>query len=268
MVAKKTNIDPRTQKILEELGINTNDPDTIWEIHGTSVIRHRAVELAGAKKGIVINSLEEVETNSEQGIAVIKCTASLGDRKVITYGEASPKNNRAVQYPYAMAEKRAVDRAYLKLIGVHGFVYSEDEIDDRKPINSMLDSLEINPPGQRTSKSQGTAKANTAKTKVVSPGGDKAGSNGSALENEWEFRRLRGDAHVCQDVGEFKAKIRQSMSDIDNSNDFANKSKVDFLKQLWVVNDLYLEKMKLEHNNTYELLKLDHRRFIENLEVV
>ena len=32
-------------------------------------------------------------------------------------------------YPYAMAEKRAVDRAILKLLGLHGFVYSEDEMD-------------------------------------------------------------------------------------------------------------------------------------------
>ena len=28
-----------------------------------------------------------------------------------------------------MAEKRAVDRAILKLLGLHGFVYSEDEMD-------------------------------------------------------------------------------------------------------------------------------------------
>jgi len=267
MVAKKTNIDARTQKILEELGIDTNDPETVWEIHGTSVIRHRAVELAGAKKGIVINSLEEVETNSEQGVAVIKCTASLGDRKVITYGEASPKNNRAVQYPYAMAEKRAVDRAYLKLIGVHGFVYSEDEMSGTSSVNSSLDSLEMNPTGQRTGKSQGATEENTANTKVASPGGDKGVSNGSTLENEWEFRKLRGDSYICKDVGKFKTKIRQSMSDIYNSNDFANKSKVNFLEQLWSVNDLYLEKMKLEHNSTYELLKLDHRRFVESLEV-
>ena len=48
--------------------------------------------------------------------------------KVITYVEASPKNNKN-NYPYAMAEKRAIDRAILKLIGLHGFVYSEDEVD-------------------------------------------------------------------------------------------------------------------------------------------
>ena len=47
---------------------------------------------------------------------------------VTTYGEASPRNTKNA-YPYAMAEKRAVDRAILKLLGLHGFVYSEDEMD-------------------------------------------------------------------------------------------------------------------------------------------
>ena len=63
-------------------------------------------------------------------MVAIKCTASLGKAKVITYGEATPKNNKN-GYPYAMAEKRAVDRAILKLIGIHGFVYSDDEVDDK-----------------------------------------------------------------------------------------------------------------------------------------
>jgi alpha-D-ribose 1-methylphosphonate 5-phosphate C-P lyase len=62
-------------------------------------------------------------------VVAIKCTASLGKAKVITYGEATPKNNKN-GYPYAMAEKRAVDRAILKLIGIHGFVYSDDEVNE------------------------------------------------------------------------------------------------------------------------------------------
>ena len=39
-----------------------------------------------------------------------------------------------------MAEKRAVDRAILKLLGMHGFVYSEDEMDlssNSKPSNNV-----------------------------------------------------------------------------------------------------------------------------------
>ena len=88
---------------------------------------HRYIEIIGAKKNVVIDDLVEAESNSAQGVVAIKCYAHLNDQKVITYGEASPKNNRN-SYPYAMAEKRAIDRAILKLIGIHGFVYSEDEL--------------------------------------------------------------------------------------------------------------------------------------------
>jgi hypothetical protein len=45
------------------------------------------------------------------------------------YIEIAAKNNKN-SYPYAMAEKRAVDRAILKLIGIHGFVYSDDEVNE------------------------------------------------------------------------------------------------------------------------------------------
>ena len=93
-------------------------------------MKHRYIEIAGQEKGVVIESLDEVEKNSAEGVVAIKCTASLGKSKVITYGEATPKNNKN-GYPYAMAEKRAIDRAILKLIGIHGFVYSDDEVDDK-----------------------------------------------------------------------------------------------------------------------------------------
>ena len=97
-------------------------------------MKHRYIEIAGKHKGVSIDNLEEVEKNSDMGVVAVKCTASLGKSKVITYGEASPKNNKN-SYPYAMAEKRAIDRAILKLIGVHGFIYSEDEVD------SSMDNL-------------------------------------------------------------------------------------------------------------------------------
>mgnify|MGYP003153352099 CR=1 FL=1 len=121
-------IDPIVKDILNELKFNP--AECLWEKHGATCMKHRYIEIAGQNKGVVINSLEEVEKNSAEGVVAIKCTASLGKSKVITYGEATPKNNKN-SYPYAMAEKRAVDRAILKLIGIHGFVYSDDEVDDK-----------------------------------------------------------------------------------------------------------------------------------------
>jgi len=53
-------------------------------------------------------------------------------RVVETYGEASPKNCRN-SYPVAMAEKRGLSRAILKLADLYELgVYGEDEIEDTK----------------------------------------------------------------------------------------------------------------------------------------
>ena len=56
----------------------------------------------------------------------------LGEISEWSIGEASPTNNKNA-YPFAMAEKRAKDRVILKLIGLHGMVYSEIEADDFRP---------------------------------------------------------------------------------------------------------------------------------------
>ena len=126
-------LDKHAQSILDELGFNPDD--CLWDCRGTWVMLHKYIELAGVQKGITMDSLDDVESNAEKGIAVIKCVASKGDIKVTSFGEVNPKNNRN-SYPMAMAEKRAIDRAYLKLLGLHGFIYAEDEmniIEEEKP---------------------------------------------------------------------------------------------------------------------------------------
>ena len=52
----------------------------------------------------------------------------MGERSEWSIGEAASYNNKN-SYPFAMAEKRAKDRVILKLVGLHGDVYSEDEAD-------------------------------------------------------------------------------------------------------------------------------------------
>lgn len=126
-MAKK--IDDRVKDVLQKQGFDWKE--CLWDCHGTWVMYHRFIEIAAAQNNIKYD-LTEIETNSKEGIVVIKCVGSLKDNTVTTYGEASPKNNKNA-YPYAMAEKRAVDRAVLKLLGLHGFIYSEDEIEHTKP---------------------------------------------------------------------------------------------------------------------------------------
>lgn len=47
--------------------------------------------------------------------------------KVFSFGEVSPLNND-FSFPVAVAEKRAADRAILKALGIHGNVYSDEEL--------------------------------------------------------------------------------------------------------------------------------------------
>lgn len=135
-------LDDRVRDILKKLEFDPKE--CLWETHDQWVMYHRYVEIAGAKNGIWYN-LFDVENNSTEGFVAVKCTAfmlketptengkEMKQISITTYGEASPKNYKSSPkqpyYPYAMAEKRAVDRAILKLIGLHGFIYSEDEMD-------------------------------------------------------------------------------------------------------------------------------------------
>ena len=122
----KMNIPLEAVKIFKQLGINS--AEATWDCHGTPVVLHRYIEIIAAKLNVSIELLDVVEANTKDGICSMKCIASINDRQVISYGECSPKNNKNA-YPYAMAEKRAVDRCVLKLANLHGFVYSETEMD-------------------------------------------------------------------------------------------------------------------------------------------
>jgi hypothetical protein len=123
------NLDPRIEVIREAYGLSRED---FWELpqkKGTWLVKHAALELAAAKDGIAFDNPIVIEANTEAGIAVLSvCGISGNGRREWATGEASPKNNKN-SYPWAMAEKRAKDRVILKLIGIHGLVYSEDEMD-------------------------------------------------------------------------------------------------------------------------------------------
>lgn len=175
------NIEPRVKKILAKYDLN---PDhALWALtrgnKTTLIMLHKYCELVAVKAGVVIDDLVEVETNSASGIAVVKCYAHNDKMKVITYGEASPKNSK-VAYPYAMAEKRAVDRAILKLVGLHGFVYSEDEMEDTEnekigsadddAIKTFITNIASSKTLKQATGYYEMAKVNIAKAKESNPG--------------------------------------------------------------------------------------------------
>ena len=115
------------RQIGEKFGLKSAD---MWDCHGTWVAYHRALERIAAEQKI---SFQPPTVLEAEGPRVAICVfGSLGDQTEWSIGEAAPGNNKNA-YPWAMAEKRAKDRVILKLLGLHGLVYSEEEADDFKP---------------------------------------------------------------------------------------------------------------------------------------
>jgi len=120
----KVKIAADIKDLLQKHNLKKSD---VWDCHGTWVIYHKSIERIQLKEKIVIVDLNVEFIDLALSSCVVKCTAVKGGIKVITFGECTPKNNRN-SYPVAMAEKRAIDRAVLKLTGMHGDFYSEDEM--------------------------------------------------------------------------------------------------------------------------------------------
>jgi hypothetical protein len=119
-------------EFMENYGVAS---DEIWEVHGTTwCVKHKALERVAAQVGIVWEKPELKVCDMEKGLIAILVGGKLGTHTEFSFGEASPKNNKN-SYPIAMAEKRAKDRVILKLLAVHGDLYSEEEADDFKRPN-------------------------------------------------------------------------------------------------------------------------------------
>jgi hypothetical protein len=128
----------------------------VWRVQGTAVIFHRTLERIAAQAGIAFDPPTLVR--SERDEAVILVTGRLPgtkpgvERVEWSIGEALVNVNYRVSgkqaaYVYAMAEKRAKDRVILKLIELHGLVYSEEEADEFRQghpgaIHAVEDELE------------------------------------------------------------------------------------------------------------------------------
>ena len=104
--------------------LERNDKPIAW------IALHKFLEKVANKAGINFN-LPTV-LNCETGeIAVCVEGIDKDGNKAWSIGEASPKNCKN-DYRWAMAEKRAKDRVILKLLGIAGDMYSEEEADEFK----------------------------------------------------------------------------------------------------------------------------------------
>jgi hypothetical protein len=131
----------------------------IWRVQGQAVIYHKALERIAAQAKIRFDPPSVLR--SERDEAVILVTGHMPgsdgvERIEWSIGEALINVNYRVSgkqaaYVYAMAEKRAKDRVILKLIELHGLVYSEEEADefsDARPGAPRPAEIEVGPPAE------------------------------------------------------------------------------------------------------------------------
>ena len=126
-MAKK--LPTRLQEILKDIGLT--ERQAVWDCHGTPVVLHKALEKVAAHYNVVFDQPQIIACDVAAKEAVICVTGHMAEATEWSIGEAAPYNNKN-SYPFAMAEKRAKDRVILKLVGLHGDVYSEEEADDFK----------------------------------------------------------------------------------------------------------------------------------------
>jgi len=124
-----TKIPERLIDLIKEVGLT--ERQATWNCHGVPVVLHKALEKIASKHNICFDAPNIIESNIKEKYVAICVTGHMGDATEWSIGEAAPYNTTN-KYPYAMAEKRAKDRVILKLVGLHGDVYSEDEADEFK----------------------------------------------------------------------------------------------------------------------------------------
>lgn len=136
-------MDDDIKALLKSAGLG---PDAVWQ-HKQSkqwIVYHWALEECAAKRGVTFDQPMIVTADPTNKIAVICVTGRLGEHAEWSFGEAAPYNTTQT-YPFAMAEKRGKDRVILKLLNLHGRLYSEVEADDFKRAETR--DTKGNPPG-------------------------------------------------------------------------------------------------------------------------
>ena len=123
--------------------------DDFWthKQSGNLIITHKACEKIARQEKIVFD-MPKILSSENNNVAIL-CSATWGDTTEWSIGEASPKTSFNIYY-FAMAEKRVKDRLILKLIGVYGDVYSEDESYEFRRNNQSTPNVQQDTSGMNT----------------------------------------------------------------------------------------------------------------------
>ena len=132
-------INEKLSKLLKEVGevVDVRDKNSaVWSLpqnKNALIVKHKALEKISAHLVMWFDPPTIIESNTEKKIVSLVVQGYIDDGKgkntAWSIGEVSPQNT-SNKYVYAMAEKRAIDRVILKLLGVHGDFYSQAEIDE------------------------------------------------------------------------------------------------------------------------------------------
>ena len=137
-------INEKLSKLLKEVGevVDVRDKNSaVWSLpqnKNALIVKHKALEKISAHLGMWFDPPKIIESDTEKKIVSLVVQGYIDDSKgkntAWSIGEVSPQNT-SNKYVYAMAEKRAIDRVILKLLGVHGDFYSQAEIDEGEVAN-------------------------------------------------------------------------------------------------------------------------------------
>ena len=150
-------LNEKLKKLLSEVGEKVDMSDdknsAVWSLpqnKNVLIIKHKALEKISAHLGMWFDPPTILESDTDKKIVSLVVKGYIDDGKgkntAWSIGEVSPDNYKTYAkqstYPYAIAEKRAIDRVILKLLGVHGDMYSEEEAEDFKTNNAKVVSVE------------------------------------------------------------------------------------------------------------------------------
>lgn len=125
-------IDERLKELLTKYG--EADKESVWK-HSRGnksiwIATHAACERMASKAGVTFEGPQLLFCDATGScVALLVTGRDKEGNEEWSVGEASQQNCKN-SYPWAMAEKRGKDRVILKLLGLHGMLYSDVEADD------------------------------------------------------------------------------------------------------------------------------------------
>lgn len=233
MAVKK--LDAHIKKAFTDLGFT--DAEIIegcWDLtrNGKTVAwlaTHKFLERVAGKAGITFNMPTVLNCVADE-VAVCVEGIDKNGNKSWSIGEASSKNNKN-EYRWAMAEKRAKDRVILKLLGIAGYMYSEEEADEFK---ETIAKAQLEADIQQFEAD--AVKEKTAKTKAL----NKAVAEGTEYVEAEPTQTLQERYDICMKVLEnrqalknnsIKDKVNRLLRDLKEAGEQTKFATLDILVQ-------------------------------------